>query len=35
MKEIMKMPNLEARWDSEEVTGRILEMLSDKPVKTP
>lgn len=27
MKEIMKMPHLESRWDSEEVTARILELL--------
>ena len=34
MKEIMKMPDLEDRWDSEEVTQRILDLLSENPVKS-
>lgn len=29
MKEIMKMPNIHSRWDSPEVTDRILELLAD------
>lgn len=31
MREIMKMPDLESRWDSPEVTARILELLKAQP----
>jgi hypothetical protein len=33
MKEVMKMPDLESRWDQPEVTERMLELLeaSGKP----
>lgn len=35
MQEIMKLPDLEKRWDSPQVTKRILELLEDHPVKAP
>ncbi len=35
MKEVMQMPELENRWDSPEVTRRILELLDEIPVVVP
>ncbi|MDC6354659.1 MULTISPECIES: FAD-dependent oxidoreductase [unclassified Robiginitalea] len=32
MREVMQMPDLENRWDSPEVTNRILELLDEQPV---
>ncbi len=32
MREVMQMPDLEKRWDSPEVTNRILELLDEQPV---
>lgn len=34
MQEVLKMPDLESRWDSPEVTQRILDLLEERPVKT-
>jgi kynurenine 3-monooxygenase len=33
MREVMKMPGIEARWDSPEVTARILELLEHPPAE--
>ncbi len=32
MRQVMKMPDLQARWDSPEVTARILELLEAAPI---
>ncbi len=35
MKEVMKMPGLDTRWDSPEVVARILELLNDQAAARP